>query len=512
VLGGVSLLVFAVEALAWPVQRGRDAWDYLVYYLSFLDGSTPFPLVMLVRSPVTALVLGLPMQVGGATALEVVAGLLYAVTIVAWAATALTFSRLGAVVTALVLLVLTPFALPFHEPSSDMVVAAGLALFSLGLARTWRSPSTRRFAALGLGVAALALARPSYQVLLLAVVLPLTLAATRRVRAVRAGAFLAAAAVPLALWAVHNGTRYGDWTVSRSGSLNVPFYPAFLAREIEPGNGPASRRLARLVEREVLVLPAYRDLGVDVETYFRSGVNFEVVRLAGLVDRVDGLDSDYALLHEAAREVAVEGDRIVRGVNLSRSLRTFRGWLGEPPPFEHRTKPDRWPDPEPTIDVAGEPFPNPAAQPPSPDAVPYGFLQCAADEIERCILPDPRSVLGPEAARRYTEVTDTVRRWDEGLGARAPRAWLAARLDQLRAVLPPTWAWLALCVATLAIRRPRGTLVIALLAGLALALLAVHALGGRPDPFYALPVLPALPVAAICALAAPRRGHDEGLA
>ncbi len=512
-LAAVAVAVYGVQALAWPVQRGRDAWDYLVYYLSFFDGSTPFPLVMLVRSPVTAFVLGLPMQIGGATALEIVSGVLYAVMIVAWAATALTFSRGAAVIVAVILLATAPYAIPFHEPSSDMVVATGLALFSLGLARTWRRPSQLRFVALGLGVVALTLSRPSYEVLVLAVVLPLALGAPWRVRATRSLAFVAAVAVPLALWAVMNGIRYDDTTVSRSGALNVPFYAAFLAGEIDPDAGPASRRLAHLVEDEVLTLPAYRRLGVDVDTYFASGKNYEVVRLAGLSDRVDGLDSDYALLHDAAREVTLDGAVVVRGFNLSRSGRTLRGWLGDLPPFEHRTKPDRWPEPEPTIDVDGKPFPNPAAQPPSPDAVPYGFLQCASDEIARCLVADAATVYDdPAVALRYDEITGTVGRWDEGLGARAPNAWLAGRLGQLRTVLPPTWVWLVMCIAGLVVRRPRGALVIALIGGLALTLLVVHALAGRPDPLYALPVLPALPVVAICAVAAPRRRADDGLA
>ena len=141
VLGGLALLVFAVQAQAWPVQRGRDTWDYLTAYLSLLDRDTPFPLVMLLRPPVTPLVLGPAAQVGGAHGLEVLGALMFAVTIVAWAAVAATFSRLAAVLVSVVLLAYTPFALPFHEPSSDMVVATGFALFSLALVRTCLRPT-----------------------------------------------------------------------------------------------------------------------------------------------------------------------------------------------------------------------------------------------------------------------------------------------------------------------------------------------------------------------------------
>ncbi len=508
-----ALAVYAVEALAWPVQRGRDAWDYLVFYLSLFDGSTPFPLVMLVRSPVTAVALGVPMQIGGAEALELFAGVLFAVTVVAWTATALTFSRLGAVLTAIVSLVVTPFALPFHEPSSDMVVAAGFALFSLGLVRTWLRPTALRFVALGLGAAAVTLARPSYQALVVVAVVPLALRAPWRVRLLRTGAYVLALVVPLALWAVNNGVRYGDTTVSRSGILNVPFYPAFLAHEIKPDNGPASRRLAELVQHQVLVLPPYRDLGVGTRTYFASGQNYEVVRLAGLVDRVDGLSSDYGLLRDAAREIRVPGDLVVRGTNVSRSARNLREWLVTLPPFEFRTKPDRWPEPKPVVDVGGKPFPNPAAQPPAPDAVPYGFLQCATDEISRCILADPARVLpDPALARRYASVTRTVQRWDEGLGHRKPVQGLASALERLRNVLPPPLAWLIVAAAALALRRPRHWAPLTTVAGLALVLLAAHALGGRPDPFYALPLLPAFPVVALSALTASAHRGGEGLA
>jgi len=504
-LAAVSLGVYALTALAWPVQRGRDTWDYLVYYLSLLDGSTPFPLVMLVRTPVTPLVLGPAAQVGGATGLEVLGGLLFAVMIVAWAAVACTFSRLAAVIVAGVLLLTVPFAQPFHEPSSDMVVAVGFALFALGVVRAWRRPAAWRFAALGGGVAVLTLTRPPYQVLLLAIVLPLVLGRGWRAKAGWAGAFLAAALLPLAAWAAHNSVRYGDTTVSRARVLNVPFVRAFGAGVIEPGNGPASRRLAELVRTEVLPLEPYHGLGVDVSTYLRSGENFEAVRLAGLVDRVDGLDSDYALLAAAAREARRGGELRIRGVNVKRSLLALRYWLTEYPTREHRTKPSVWLEPAPTIDVGGAPFPNPAAQPPSPDAVPYGFLQCASDEIDRCILREPGPVIAdPALARRYTEVTATMRRFDEGLGARSPNPWLAARLDSARRVLPPLWLWLAVALGALVIRRPAGALPIAGVLLLAGAVLAVHALGVGRTPLFALPVLPAICVTAIVALLAPR--------
>ena len=37
----VALAAYWLEALAWPLQRGRDSWDYWLYYLQLLDHHPP---------------------------------------------------------------------------------------------------------------------------------------------------------------------------------------------------------------------------------------------------------------------------------------------------------------------------------------------------------------------------------------------------------------------------------------------------------------------------------------
>jgi hypothetical protein len=215
-LFAAGLAAYAVEALAWPVARGRDTWDYLSYYLELPHGHAVFPSLMLYRTPVAPVVLGGSLQLGGDHLLEVVMALLYAGSILAYAAAALTFGELPALLTGLVLLVDPGYATLFHTANSDGVLAAGLAFWTLLVVRTWSSPSTSRFAATGAGVAVLALTRPASQVLLLAVLLPLAVRASWGRRLRFAGAFLVSAVVLLGAWAVHNGVRYGQYTVSRA--------------------------------------------------------------------------------------------------------------------------------------------------------------------------------------------------------------------------------------------------------------------------------------------------------
>ena len=132
----VAMLVYWIEAIAWPFERGRDAWDYMTYYLSFFDAHTPFTEVMLFRTPVTPFALGIPLSLGGVTALEIAMTLFYALTILAWTWAALSYSRLAAVLVAAVFLASPGLAVPFHEASSDAI-----ATFGFG---SWRSVSFGR--------------------------------------------------------------------------------------------------------------------------------------------------------------------------------------------------------------------------------------------------------------------------------------------------------------------------------------------------------------------------------
>ena len=307
VLFVVALGVFAFQAVGWPMAKGRDTWDYLVYYLQLLDSDPPFSQVQLFRTPLTPLAVGLPLDLAGTRGLEVAFGLLYAISVVAWSATALTFGRVPALATALLLLVYPGWATLYHQASSDAVFATGLAVWALVVARALRHPTTWGFVAFGAGLAALALIRPANQVLLPVVLAPLLLAVPWRTRLTWVAVCLAAVVLPLSAWAVHNAIRYDDLTVTRGGKAWVPFLRVFLAdKTISPENGAASRRLARLIEDDVLAKEPYARLDVPLSAYLRNGSNYEVVRLIALSDRVLGRDTDYDVLFDSAVEAIRE--------------------------------------------------------------------------------------------------------------------------------------------------------------------------------------------------------------
>jgi hypothetical protein len=511
-IGAVVLFLCAfgmywLQALAWPFQRGRDTWDYFAFYLSMLHAHTPYRLLMLFRVPVAPVVLGLPMQIGGAALLQLVLAVLFALSVVMWAAAAARFAPSAAVLTGATLVLWPGYGLMFHEPSSDCVSAAAFALLALVATRTCLRPRFRSFAGVGLVIALAVLTRPPNEGLLVAAaLLPFAASGTWRARLLWGGTIAIAAILPLSLYALYNSERYGALTISRNGAAEIPFHANF--GRIRAENGPASRRLAGVVEHYVLALPPWRALHVDADTYFRAASGYETVHLFGLSDKLFGLGDDYGLLHAAAEEVPTQkGDLRVKGISLRRAARSLWQLIDVRASHEDRTKPSRWPVPPAMTRRGGTIVPNPAALPPPVPGVEYGFLSCANPEIARCILADPSvAYASPAVRRRYRQITRTVSDWDAQLGTRHGSAWLGRQFVRANAHLPRPWIWLLVAAAALAIRRPRGALTIVFLCALGGAVLLIHALAESSETFFALPVAPAAYLAAICSLTGRRSG------
>jgi hypothetical protein len=155
----------------------------------------------------------------------------------------------------------------FHELSSEPVFAVAFAGWAYLVVRAGARPSTARFALVGLGVAVLAFARPGNAVLLAFVVFPLVVRGTWRKKLSWAAVFVAAAVLPLSAWSVHNGVRFGEYTLARGGNAILPFYRAFIVDKIvSPENGTASRRLARAVDEHLLTREPYHSWRSDATT------------------------------------------------------------------------------------------------------------------------------------------------------------------------------------------------------------------------------------------------------
>ncbi len=488
VLFGLGLAVYALRAVAWPLRQGRDLDEYLYVYIQLLDRQPLLPWSMLFRTPVTPVVAGLALDVAGGALAEPLMALLYAASVVAWSAAAAAFSARAAILVALALLIYPAWGIMFHELSSEPLFSAAYALLAFLLVRAWQRPSAGRFAAAGLAVALAALIRPGNVVLLALLLYPLALPGSFRQRLRRAGAFLAAALLPLGLWTVHNGLRLGDYTLARGGNAIIPFYRAFITdRIVSPANGPASRRLAAAIQEHLLSREPYRSYGVTLDRVFASG-SFRIHEdLYLLSDQVFGWESDYRILRDAGIEaVLAHPETYASGVaatvwrQLSRSY--FRAWESRGGQAVART-----------VVVGGRRLPDPGEGEPIPAGQSVWISRpdnrirevWTSPTEHRFVFRDPRD------RPRFEEI---VRRRDELL-SRLPRrqgeARLALRLNQLSRWFPRPILWMAAGLLALLWRRPRGAGTLAALGLSALLVILLNALGLFADPRFALPVAPA---------------------
>ena len=506
----IALATYWIEAIAWPLQRGRDSWDYWLYWLQLGDSHPPFSWVMLFRTPLTPLVTGLPMSLGGARLLEVVMSAIYGASVVGWAWAARPFGRKAALIVAVAVLVLQiPYAALFHEVSSDFLFGAVLAGWSGIVVRAVLRPSSRLFTAAGLGAALLTLTRPAGQVLVAAAaVVALVAPGSLRRRVAGLAVVLLAALVPLAGWAALNDARYGDFTVARGGKAWVPFYKVHT--QVDPANGPASRRLADAIARDVITLPPYRRLHVGTQTYLRVGANLEVIRMIALSDRVFGRSSRYSVLYDAA----VEAIRRHPGAYVDDIATTMWSFTTQRFALAPVTRKRSFPREPATMLVNGKPFPSPTSVSPVLSLVSYGFVWCPTDDFERCVVRDPsRAFASPRDQRRYVALVSRIRDWNAQLPLRNGNVWLAQKLGTVSWNTPPSLVWIVLALAGIVAWRPRGwPALIVLLVGAGLVLF-VHALSQAPQSEYELPLAPLFAFVAIAAFAgarSPRRRRALG--
>jgi hypothetical protein len=426
---------------------------------------------------------------------------------VAWAASARAFGARVALLVAAALLVYPAYGLMFHELSSEPFFAAAFALWALLVTRAAERPSARRFALGGFALALLALIRPGNAVLLAFVLFPLLLPFRMRKRVAWAGAFLAAAIVPLAAWAVLNGVRFGDYTLARGGNAVVPFYRAFISDKIvSPDNGPASRRLGAAVKAHLLTREPYKSYGVTPKVVFSSG-SFRIHEdLYLLSDQVFGWNTDYSILRRAGVEaVRAHPAKYTSGVAHTVWHQLSRSYFRTTPTASSTSSSS--PHASATVLVEGRRLPAPTEGQPIP-AGQKVWISRPDNSIQDVWTSATQHHLvfrNPSDRPRFEMIVRERNSLFAALPHRRGNAQLALRLNQLSRWFPRPIVWIVLGLLGLALRRPRGARTLVTLALSALLVIVFNALGLFADPHFALPVAPAFVLFAAGALLGRRR-------
>jgi hypothetical protein len=490
-----------VRAVGWPLVGGRDLDEYLYTYIQFLDWHPLLPWSMLFRTPATPIVVGLALDVAGGFFAEPLLAVLFAASVVAWSAAARMFGARAALLTAVALLIYPAWGLMFHELSSEPLFAAAFSLWALLVIRAAFDPSAARFAAVGLGLALLAFVRPGNALLLVFGAFVLLVQGGRRQRLRWTGAFLAAALLPLAGWAVLNGVRFGDYTLARGGNAVIPFYRAYITDKIvSPDNGPASRKLAAAVREHLVTRDPYKSYGVTVDEVFRSG-SFRIHEDFYLLsDEVFGWDSNYSVL----RKAGIEAVKKHPGDYTSGVLQTVWEQLSK---SFFRTPPEQHAPPPQAVTVKGHKLPRPTEGEPIPSG--QNVWISRPDNSIRDVWTSGTEhhfeFEHPRDRPRFDAIVSERDSLARNLPDRTGNATLALRLNQLSRWFPRPIIWIAVGLLALALRRPRRASVLVVLALAALFVIAFNALGLFADPRFALPVTPTFVLLGAGALLGGRR-------
>ena len=543
-LFGVALALFALESVFLPAYPGRDMSRYLETFFQLGYDVPVYPAVLNTRGPLAALGVGVPLAAGGWAA-ELFLASLYALSIVAWARVALTFGSRAALVTSALLLVYPGYGILFHQLASDSLFAAAFAGWALLAMRALQRPSIRAFVYVGLGIGALVLVRPANQVLLVMALLPLAVRAPWRDRFAWAAATfipavalsqawkafaelrygdavaltpstgllaLAAISVPLVLpspWRLRAGIVVGALVVTAVAVKGLPgqspaeytrsvirnesnqfVYRSFeLDRIMAPENGPASRRLARVVEQKLLTREPYRSYGIDVHEFFVSGSDRIFGDLTGVASGAD--------LAEATREaIRKHPGTFVRSIG-----RTIWEQLASRPVYGPETVVASGSNDASTsggggdyVVVNGRRLPKPSEGQPIPASAIGPMLWTpggTAQEVWTSATNHRFVFSNPRDARRAAKLGNDVDRLSNRVPTREGSPTVIHRLNQVSHRFPPLIAWLLIGVVGLAMRRPRNALVALAPCIAGLVVILATALVAPSVAEYAAPVSPA---------------------
>ena len=493
VLFTIGLAAYAIRAIAWPLQAGRDLDEYIYAWVQLFDHDVLLPWSMLFRTPATPVFVGAALDAFDGRFAEPLMAVVYAGSIVCWAGAARYFGAWAAISVAAVLLLYQGYALMFHEISSEPLFAAAFALFAVLLTRAAFGPTVRRFAFVGLGIALLALVRPGNAVLIAFALFPFVLPGSWRDRLRWAGAVALAAALPLVAWSVHNGVRFDSWGLARGGNAIVPFYRAFITDHIvSPENGESSRRLAAAMQEHLLTREPYRSYGVTLDQLFEKG-SFRVHEdLYLLSDQVFGWDTNYEIL----RKAGIEGVRAHPGVYARGVAGTVWDELSKAH-FRVVSEPSTGGDggngaPS-TVVIHGKRLPAPTEGQPIPGGQ-VVWISRPDNSISQ-VWTSPTEwhfeFSRPSERPRFARIERRTQELFSALPDRAGNARLALRLNQLSRWFPRPWMWILLGLIAIAVRRPRGWPILVTLSLAAFAAVLLNALGLFADLHFVLPVAPA---------------------
>lgn len=313
-LTAIALLAHIVLWRSWPlyIGYGTDPTGQVGLYVDAFESSNPVQFWQAAyRGPIPPLFYGLALNINplinpiGLTIMAVLAIDMVFLIVIPW-------GHKTALFASLLCLVDLPVQLLFHQVASECFAAFFLVATLLALRYALSSPHIVQWALVGVGVGLSTLSRPNNLAFVVFVVAILACKIPIRRKLWLSAVAIAVAFLTFSPWIVYRGLRYGVWTIER-GAGYAAFFEVYDDELVQPGNGPATEKLANLLNDHLLNQSAYRAAQVSLNSMLRAdhdpiyqadvySANWYAGDIVYVVDLYEGWDSDYKLLGDVAWE------------------------------------------------------------------------------------------------------------------------------------------------------------------------------------------------------------------
>jgi|GEM_PF-6678158 len=297
----ISSLVFLFHVVVWGVNYAGDGGSFLIHYLQLNDADPAYYNLQVYWPPLTGLVYGLPLSTGSIWPVVLIQYLLHALATIGIYWAMYPFGRTLQYMVIIFWWFTIPLQQYFHLIGADALMVATIIFWVWSVRIAYTYPQHQRYwLLLGASIGLNALVRGA-NVLLLVSFAPALLMAIPWSKKIQSGLLtIAGVAFFLIPLVIYNGVRYDVYRTAR-GSNTILFSASYIPESIvEPSNGDASQKLATLIETNILTTDLYQ--GVTLEQFLTTPSSRTWDDTLSMVDRVEGWDSEYALLQSVGLE------------------------------------------------------------------------------------------------------------------------------------------------------------------------------------------------------------------
>lgn len=266
-----AIIVFFLEAKAWPLSPGRDFSSYVTYYFQSSMNELAYPRVMLHRTPVFPMFLGWFSSLGGQSLLEFLAGLSFVFSVLLCYKIGSKYSTLSGIISCWIVLIYPAYGAIYHFIGSEFLTSMVFLLWVFFVVTSEEKFELKTYIISGILAGILIWIRPGNQIFVLFCFYPFLLKSVPFRLKVRASStFLIFISIFYFSLSCYNYIRY-DYFGLASGFRGTPFLKVFVKDKlIKPENGPVSKALGELVERELLDKQPYLAENITKETFFEN--------------------------------------------------------------------------------------------------------------------------------------------------------------------------------------------------------------------------------------------------